>query len=446
MVIALITRLWQLGAPSDVVFDEVYFRQFAANYLSGHYFFDIHPPLVKLLFAAMGNVFGIQASQVATGEAAVVVLRILPALAGAALVPLLYVIIRQIGLGRKMAVFGALLVLCDNALLVESRFVLMDSLLLLFGLGALSCFLQLRKSKGNRRWAWLVAAAVLIGMLVSTKWTGLAVAGLIAIFWGIEGVSSKIGWRRLVVEGTAVIAIVGAIYTGCFALHFALLNHSGDGDVFMSERFQSTLVGSQYYKPAATMSFWDKFIELNVEMYTAQNSLTDVTHPYASRWYSWPLEIRPIYYWQGAMMSNGEQGNIYLLGNPAVWWSSALGALGALIVWFVKPKWLGKSRRLVAFLLVGYAFNFVPFIFIERPMFLYHYFFALLFSVIVTCIMLAIAIEWQRKRYGASASNQTYWSIIAVIVIGFVYFLPLSYGWSISAIELQQHMWLSTWR
>lgn len=445
-IAALVTRLWHLGVPSDIVFDEVYFRQFAANYLSGQYFFDIHPPFVKLLFAGIGSLAGLQAPQVAAGAVGADILRILPALAGAALVVLVYAIVRQLGLWRWMAVLGAVLVLCDNALLVESRFVLMDSLLLLFGFGALSCYLQLRKSRGVVRWAWVGGTAILLGMLISTKWTGLAIGGLIAIVWGVEGILHRVDWRRMAAEAAVVALISVGFYMGCFALHFALLTHSGEGDAFMSERFQSTLVGSPYYKQDASMPFGDKFIELNSEMYTAQNSLTNVTHPYASRWYSWPLEVRPIYYWQGVTASDGKQGNIYLLGNPAVWWLLAFGTLTSLIVWLVRPSWLGNRRKLIAFLLAGYAFNFVPFVFIERPMFLYHYLFALLFSLLLTCVMLTVLFEWQRKKFGVGAVYQTYGLLLAVVVLGFIYFLPLSYGWPLSADSLQQHMWFPTWR
>jgi len=447
---ALFTRLWQLQLPNAVVFDEVYFRQFAANYLDGHYFFDIHPPLVKLLFAASASMLHLSPEQVGGGDSAAVILRYIPAVAGVLLVPLIYTIVRQLGLGRRIAAFGAVLVLFDNALLVESRFILMDSLLLLAGFGALSCYLALRKRTGNKRWIWVVLTAMLLGVLVTTKWTGLAIAGLIATAWFIEGRIDKNPlpgrWRRQLAEATTVIAVVAGIYAGSFAVHFALLNHSGEGDVFMSERFQSTLQGSQYYKPTASMSFWDKFIELNSEMYTAQSTLNGVQHPYASRWYSWPVEARPVYFWQSAPQKGNTQGNIYLLGNPVVWWGSTLAVLAALVVWLGRPQWLGDRRRLVAFLLAGYALNFIPFAFIDRPMFLYHYLFALLFAILIACVLFGRFLDWQALRYGRRAVRQTYWALLAVVVLGFLYFLPLSYGWALTPADLQQRIWLPSWR
>lgn len=443
---ALLTRLWQLDFPRAIVFDEVYFRQFAADYLNGNFFFDIHPPFVKLVFAGIATLFHLSASQVQSGDPGGMILRVLPALAGAALVPLLYVIIRQLGLGRRMAAFGALLVVADNALLVESRFVLMDSLLLLFGMGAFSAYLFLRRLTGRWRWLWVVVVAILLGMLVSTKWTGLAIAGLIFATWMIDSVVHKTRWQTIVGEGLLALVIMATIYISTFAVNFTLLTHSGAGDAFMSEKFQSTLVGSKYYDPNVKMSLWDKIVELNSEMYTAQSTLEHATHPYATKWYTWPFEIRGVYYWEGAPLKDGSQGNIYLLGNPAVWWLSTVGVLAALGIWLTKPLWLGGRHKQVAFLLTGYGLNFVPFAFIDRPMFLYHYLFALLFAIMLTCIMLSQLFDWQRHKYGRKAPVQTYWLLVAVVALGFLYFLPLSYGWPMSPADLQSHMWLPSWR
>ena len=443
---ALATRLFQLNLPPSVVFDEVYFRAFAGHYLDGHYFFDIHPPLIKLLFAGLATALHITPEQLIGTDPSAVILRILPALAGAALVPLMYVIVRQLGFGRRIATIGSLLVLFDNALLVESRFILMDSLLLLIGFGALSSYLVVRRASGIRRWIWVLVTAILLGMLISTKWTGLAVAGLVGLAWLVEGIRHKTDWRRLLGEGFVTLLIMVTIYIGTFMVHFALLDRSGEGDAFMTQEFQSLLIGSSYYNTSARMAFWDKFVELNKEMYTAQSTLNGVEHPYASKWYTWPLEIRGVYYWQGPTGKGGLQGNIYLLGNPVVWWGSTLAVITALCLWLARPKLLGKHRWLTLFLLVGYAVNFVPFAFINRPMFLYHYLFALLFAILLTCVLIARLFDWQQHRYGDKTVQRTTWAIVITVTLGFLYFLPISYGLPLSPADLQQHIWLPSWR
>ena len=60
-----------------------------------------------------------------------------------------------------------------------------------------------------------------------------------------------------------LVLIPAFLYVTVFAVHFQLLPNSGPGDAFMSQRFQSTLVGNARYDPAANMSFPDRFIEIN---------------------------------------------------------------------------------------------------------------------------------------------------------------------------------------
>jgi dolichyl-phosphate-mannose-protein mannosyltransferase len=443
---ALLTRLWNVVWPPSIVFDEIYFRTFAGDYLSGHYFFDIHPPLVKLIFAGIGTLFHLSADQMTSGAAGASILRVAPALAGAALVPLIYVILRQMHLGRRVAVLGAALVLLDNALLTESRFVLMDSMLLLTGFGAISTYLAFRHSRGKRQWALAVLMAVLLGVLVTTKWTGLAIGALISATWVIDGVAHRRKWLRMLGEAVITLAIVAVIYIGSFMIHFALLTDTGDGDAFMSDRFQSTLVGNPRYDPTVKMSFWEKFLELNGEMYSAQSSLNGKTHPYASRWYTWPFMFRPVYYWQGETTPTGAQENIYFMGNPAVWLISTVGFAVAAILWLCRSRLLNGRHNQVAFLLAGYALNFVPFAFITRPMFLYHYLFAYVLAILTTCIVLGSLFDWQTTRYGRVIAHRTFWLIIAIAGLGFLYFLPLSFGWPLSPTEIQQRMWFPSWR
>ena len=57
---AFLTRFWRLWAPNQVVFDELHFGSFASRYFTGEYFFDIHPPLGKMLIALAAWIGGFE--------------------------------------------------------------------------------------------------------------------------------------------------------------------------------------------------------------------------------------------------------------------------------------------------------------------------------------------------------------------------------------------------
>jgi dolichyl-phosphate-mannose-protein mannosyltransferase len=442
-ILAGVTRLTAITHPRAIVFDEVYFREFALRYLDGTYFFDIHPPLGKLLLAGWAKLFGISAAVKSTDP--LVALRVLPALAGTALVVVFYLFLRELTASRRVATLGAALLLLDNAILVESRLILTDSMLLLFGIGALTLYLASRRRTGRAHWILLTASAALAGMAASTKWTGLTVLGVIGVVWFVRAVRRRVTWRRALPQAAVLLVVPALVYVGAFALHFGLLWHSGPGDAFMSQRFQSTLVGDPHYNPAAHMSFTDKFIEVNEALRNYNLSLDNSTHPYSSTWTTWPILKRPIYYWTG--------GNeyIYLQGNPIIWWGLLAGAVAVALAWIRSPERFERYRGPLALLGFAWLANYLPFVLIRRPMFLYHYFFSFLFSLAAVSIGVGLLASWmtdgeQPWRFPTRRSAALYGGILVAALAGFVFFAPISYGIPLSDGGLAARIWLDSWR
>ncbi|KAJ3030033.1 UNVERIFIED_CONTAM: hypothetical protein HDU68_010281, partial [Siphonaria sp. JEL0065] len=69
--------------------------------------------------------------------------------------------------------------------------------------------------------------------------------------------------------------------------------------------------------------FFKKFIELHGTMWSVNQGLTG-KHPYESRPIDWPIMNRGILFWTE---KNGGPRQIYLIGNPLVWWTSTLTVL-----------------------------------------------------------------------------------------------------------------------
>jgi dolichyl-phosphate-mannose-protein mannosyltransferase len=441
---AIITRTWMLFQPNAIVFDEVYFKVFAAHYLDGHYFFDIHPPLGKLIFAGYAYLLHMKPAAMISGTA--LPLRVLPAIAGILLIPLIWGLLRRLGASRLFAFLGAFAVLLDNSLIVESRFILMDSMLILFGIAGVYFYLVARDSK-RHFWVYWCLSALFAGASFSVKWTGLTSLALIVLIWSWDQRDRTATRLRRLGELSVMILIPIILYVSIFWIHFKLLPYSGDGDAFMTPQFQSTLIGSSYYNPKARMSFIDKFFELNKEMYVANATLT-ATHPYGSHWYMWPLEIRPIYYWEGPVLANGNQGNIYLLGNPAVYWGIWVAIItGLLYGWITKRLLRPATVAALAITGVGFLLNYLPFVPITRIMFQYHYFFAFLYSLLFAVLLWNdIATDKKNVTLPDTKSKRAYYIVLAIIALTFLFFAPLTYGTPLSPSGLQARMWLHSWR
>jgi len=279
----------------------------------------------------------------------------------------------------------------------------------------------------------------------------LSALGLIMLAWFVEERPKLSRARvRLALEGLALVVLPVAAYVATFAVHFALLPKAGPGDAFMRPPFRATLVGDRWYSPTATRSLLDKVVDLNREMMESENMLRSATHPFASKWYTWPAMIRPMHYWSSTTAARGPAGDIYLLGNPVVWWGSLLGMIVLAVGYVARRERFRPYRNVLAFLGFAYVINLLPFIGIRRVMFLYHYFDGLLFSVALATICLGILAGWMDDdgspwRFTSRRSARLYWGLAALAVAGFLFFTPETYGWTVSYPFLKAHLWLSTW-
>ncbi|XP_070581898.1 protein O-mannosyl-transferase 1-like isoform X2 [Ptychodera flava] len=261
-IAALITRLWSLENPRAVVFDEIHFGQFAALYLKKIFFFDVHPPLGKLLYAGVGYLSGWDADFVfekigAEYPASVPIwhLRLLPALLGAALCPAVYQIIVELGYSHWSATLAGCLILFDNALVTQSRFILLDPILLFFSAMAILSLLKFRNVQDRVFslwwWIWLTCTGIFMVFTVSVKYTGILTALIVALvlaidFWKLIGnktLAAKTLGHQLLAYLGLILVLPLVIYAAIFYIHLSILNSSGPHDDMMTSAFQATLIG-----------------------------------------------------------------------------------------------------------------------------------------------------------------------------------------------------------
>ncbi|PCK08527.1 MAG: hypothetical protein COA42_08850 [Alteromonadaceae bacterium] len=490
LLLGFCTRFFLLQHPDTAVFDEVHFNFFSSSYHSGLYYYDIHPPLGKLLIALSTAPFGgletadvVRTISTPYPDNNYIAMRFLPALAGALLPLVIFLISRELGINFFGSFVAGALIALDNGLLVQSRFILMDAFLLLFGFVGIWLFLSARRLES---WPRLLLSAVAVGCSFSVKWLGVSFLGLIGLIM-ISDFVIKL-WKtgaffKAISPGVAYLSLALCTYVVIFFIHFQLLplsNHQGDQ--FMGTAFRSTLQGSEFENATSTIrsvrcpvkykdqlkygmpnttvtpklaracaidyteftapGFIGKFLELNRVMYTTNQGLGK-SHPDASPWYSWPLMTKPLYYWYK------DGARIYFLGNPLVWWLSIAAVVGltgllALSILTVlglhigrafNPQWLQSSvpwiqstgqavsQRVLRspalwILSIGFWSNMLPFTFVERIMFMYHYLNSLIFAILLTGYLVGLI------------KQPKWWSIsLTMLALAcFLFISPLSLG------------------
>lgn len=407
--IGLATHFLFFGHPNQTVFDEVHFGKFVSGYYTHEYYFDIHPPLGKLLIAGFAKLFDFKPefSFAEIGDefpdSKYMALRFLPSLAGSLMPAVIFLLALQLGFSRRAAFAAGLLIALENGILVQTRFILMDGFLILFGF--LSLIFYFRKKP--------TPAGVFAGLAASIKWTGLTFLALILTVEAIKLFRTK-NLRQIFSSGLKLTIIPLAVYFSVFALHFAFLSKPGPGDAYMSQEFHEK-------------SVLNKFVELNKEMYRSNQRLT-ADHPYSSRWYSWPFMARPMFYWVDG------DARIYFLGNPIVWWASSAGILMGLALTFLR-----KADKTIFLLTGAYLLNLLPFMEIKRVMFLYHYMTAMIFAVLV----LVYVVE---KTYDGRRAKIIFTGLVLASLASFLYFAPLTYGLRLSPKEYERRVLLPGWR
>ncbi|KAJ2332596.1 hypothetical protein GGI00_002717, partial [Coemansia sp. RSA 2681] len=249
--------------PNQVVFDEVHFGKFAGKYINGTYFYDLHPPLAKMMFAAAGRLAGYDGVfdfksiglDYAAAGVPYVGMRLLPALLGALTVPATYAAVRACGYGVDTGLLASLLVCFENGLVTQSRLILLDSPLVFFTVLALTAWAvfwtKQRQAFGPAWWFWLLATGALMGCAASCKWVGLFLfpaVGLSTVgdLWTkiADRAITPARWiKHFMARAFALIAVPIAVYVFWFQVHFALLHTTGDATTMMTPEFQTTLRG-----------------------------------------------------------------------------------------------------------------------------------------------------------------------------------------------------------
>ncbi|KAJ2551751.1 Protein O-mannosyltransferase 2 [Coemansia sp. RSA 1933] len=264
------TRLYQIGKRATVTWDESHFGKFGAYYINRTFYHDVHPPLAKMLIGLSEYLAGHNGTFGFKGEYPAYVnytfMRSFTAMFGIGLAPLAYVTCLQLNMRRMVCALAALFVVFDNGLCVMSRFVLLDSPLLLFtamALCSIAGFQNIRhRAFSCEWWRWLVLTGSSLGLVSSSKWVGFLAVALVGLYtieelfnMYADFMPARTVARHFAVRAVALIVVPLAVYMTCFKIHFAVLNRSGPGDATMPPTFQARLQGSALSKQPFAVAY-----------------------------------------------------------------------------------------------------------------------------------------------------------------------------------------------
>ncbi|MFH1971541.1 MAG: glycosyltransferase family 39 protein [Patescibacteria group bacterium] len=382
LLFSLVTRLYALNFPDKEYFDEVYHAFTAKEMLHGNkapwewwntppegFAYEwTHPPLAKLFMWGSMTFFKENSF----------FWRLPGAILGSGVVFLVYLISKKLFKDEILALISAAFFSLDGLALTMSRIGMNDTYLLFFSL--LTVYLFSREKD--------FLSSISFGLALSSKWSALWVIPIIFILWlsRRKKFDLKLGW---------FLVIPPLVYLANYIPMF-LTGHSLD-------------------------IFWG----MQKQMWWYHTRL-EATHPYTSYWWSWPLNVRPVYLFTSDEIG-GMVSRIYNLGNPVVFWFGLVSVISSFIFSLVNRN---KKLALVVF---SYLVFFVPWAASPRIMFFYHYLPSLPFLAIATGYVLR-----KEKRLIAP--------VLLTAFLMFIYFYPHWIGIRIPLWLDKSYYWFSSWR
>lgn len=375
ILISAFLRLYRLDYPKVYVFDEVYHAYTAKQYLIGNKeawspwgksteagtaFEWLHPPIAKEIMTL--SMLILHSSDAWAWRLPGVIFGILS-------IYLVYILALLLFKNKETALLSAFIFSLDGLVFVQSRTGMNDVYLVAFTLVSVIFFV--RKN--------YLLSAFLMGISAATKWPGVF---LYLIFIPI------LIYNRQFKKILYFLLLPPIIYLLSFTHYF--------------------LIG---YK-------WADFVELHKQIWWYQTNLK-ATHTYSSSWWSWSLNLYPIWYFVD--YGKNTIANIFASGNSALFWIGTIAIL--LTLWETVKK---RSVNLTVIILGFFAF-WLPWSISPRIMFLYH------FSPSVPFLCLGAA--HQLVKIKKEGNQKAFFILVGLVILNFILLFPF-----LTAIPLPKNL------
>ncbi len=393
---------YQIYYPAEPYFDEVHYVAFVRNLIHEHTYTQhasVHPPLWHLLMTGAVLLFGDQP----------LAWRLVSLLSGLGGIFMIYLLAKKVTRDVTIALLSVFFLTFDCLSLTQARIAMMNSTLLLFGAIALFFFWNVMQAEGSGQRKDWIRAGLFLGMALATK----LVAASMLIFFLILIVGKM---RQSDGERTAMIKKIMIYLVILPALIFFAVH------LFIP-----------FLKDRSLKDIW------NIQVFNFSYNLHDALeekHPYSSKWWTWPLMLRPIWYYFETEYYDTPASTVYGIigiGNPAVFWMIPF-TMGYLL-W---DYW--KNRSAVSgFVWAGFLTQWLFFSFGKRLTYFHYFYNAMPFVV----MGLAVVVKkiWDTGRIGRTIAI----SYLICVAGLFVYWYPLLVGMPIRGAYYGQHVWFGSW-
>ncbi len=455
---------------TGMYFDEIFHARTAYEYIHGinNIKEDTHPPLGKIIISIGIEMFGMTPFG----------WRCMGALFAAALVPLMYLFGKELFKSRKWAVLLAAMMLCSGISLVQGRIATVDTFAVFFIVLSYYFMLKFYKRSFNRHGYkdWLLPlclSGIFFGFGVAVKWTGVyAGIGLLAIYFIVL-------FKRYKDFGIAKDDLNNKLDSElkqdviCKTNRKILYSVIACAVCFILIPFFIYLLSYIPYAKCESKGLFEAMWDSQKTMFNFHSGVTE-THGWSSSWYSWPLDIKPVYFYGGddnvaslssSMHTARVYARIYTTGNQVLWYTmfAALFMFAAYMIvrkFYPNSKLLGsyatnsweEMKPTVIFLMVGFASQFLPWIFISRITFFYHYFASVPFiSALAVMLCKTYVNSFTKPLFKTGKGNSEfvvnigtviYIVYFALIVINFMLLFPVLTG---VPIRIEDARWMFGW-
>lgn len=383
----------EISYMNTTYFDEVYFARTAYEYVYNLKIYEwTHPPLGKIIEAIPIYI---------THKLSPFNYRLMSNISGILIVGVMYIMGAIFFKKRKYAILTSIIMSLDTLHFVHTRMGTLDPHLVLFILLANMFMLLFTKTD---KFKYLLFSGIFFALSISIKWTGMYGGIALAIIYFFHIIKTRTINIKHIEKGFLYFVLIPiVIYISTFL-------------IFSNNYIKTTNI--------------NKVIEQNVVMYNYHSKL-DTEHFFSSKWYTWPISYKPVWLHEQKYDDNTKE-TISNVGNIILWIGGIIGLI------YIMYKSIKKKDEKCIYLIATILSLWLPYSFISRIMFLYHYYPVIPFILLALMHLLKDINENKKIKFIVPI-------FVAASILFFVIYYPVTSGIRTNVEYIEKLKLLKSW-